>query len=86
MQYQEEYNYPSTISQFVAKLQAIGIVHCYLNLLSTTFTERLLSKQKNTCITFVQLRPNVFDIGPALYKWYTKALRLLVSSAPFYAG
>ena len=27
---------------------------------------------QNICITVVQRRPNVFDVGPTLYKWYTK--------------
>ena len=31
----------------------------------------------NICITFVQCRPNVFDVGPALYKCYTNVLCLL---------
>ena len=26
---------------------------------------------RNNCITFVQRRPNVFDVGPTLYKCYT---------------
>ena len=29
------------------------------------------------CITFVQRRPNVFDVGPTLYKCYTNVLCLL---------
>ena len=28
--------------------------------------------KKPICITFIQRRPNVFDVGPALYKYYTK--------------
>ena len=32
---------------------------------------------QNMCITFVQRRPNVFDVGPTLYKWYTNILCLL---------
>ena len=32
--------------------------------------------QKN-CITFVQRRPNVFDVGPALYKCHTKVFCLM---------
>ena len=32
---------------------------------------------QNICITFVQRRPNVFDVGPALYKHYTNVLCLL---------
>ena len=29
---------------------------------------------QDLCITFVQRRPNVFDVGPALYKCYTNVL------------
>ena len=29
---------------------------------------------KNICITFVQCRPNVFDVGPTLNKCYTNVL------------
>ena len=32
------------------------------------------------CITVVQRRPNIFDVGPILYKCYTNVLRLLGSS------
>ena len=35
------------------------------------------SKQKNICITFVQRRPKVFDVGPTLYNCYTNVLCLL---------
>ena len=28
----------------------------------------------DSCITFVQRRPNVFDVGPTLYKCYTNVL------------
>ena len=36
-------------------------------------TKRLTGSQQaqNICITFIQRRPNVFDIGPTLYKCYT---------------
>ena len=27
---------------------------------------------QNICITFIQRRPNVFDVGPTLYKYYTE--------------
>ena len=37
-----------------------------------------LSQQtQNICITFVQRRPNVFDVGPTLYKCYANDLCLL---------
>ena len=32
---------------------------------------------QNICTTFVQRRPNVFDVGPTLYKCYTNVLCLL---------
>ena len=32
---------------------------------------------QNICITFVQRRPNVFDVGPTLFKCYTNVLCLL---------
>ena len=32
---------------------------------------------QNICITFIQRRPNVFDVGPTLYKCYTDILCLL---------
>ena len=35
----------------------------------------MVTKQtQNICITFVQRRPNVFDVGPTLYKCYTNSL------------
>ena len=32
---------------------------------------------QNICITFVQRRPNVFDVGPTLCKCYTNVLCIL---------
>ena len=35
----------------------------------------MVSQQtQNMCITFVQRRPNVKDVGPTLFKCYTNAL------------
>ena len=39
----------------------------------TVLTQQTL----NICITFVQRRPNVFDVGPTLFKCYTTVLCLL---------
>ena len=40
--------------------------------------EKAASKQtQNICITFIQRRPNVFDVGPTLYECYTNVLCLL---------
>ena len=38
---------------------------------------------QNICITFVQCRPNVSDVGPTLYKCYTNVLCLLGYYIPF---
>ena len=38
---------------------------------------------QNICITFRQRRPNVFDVGPTLYKCYTNVLCLLVSLSSY---
>ena len=32
---------------------------------------------QNNCITFIQRRTNVFDVGPTLYKGYTNVLCML---------
>ena len=32
---------------------------------------------QNICVTFIERRPNVFDVGPAFYKCYTNGLCLL---------
>ena len=36
-----------------------------------------IQQAQNICITFVQRRPNVFDVGSTLYKSYTNVLCLL---------
>ena len=41
-----------------------------------TFTSLSQQTQNNSMI-FVQRRPNVFDVGPTLYKWYSNTLCLL---------
>ena len=42
---------------------------------------------QNICITFVQRRPNVFDVGPTLYKCYTNVLCLLGGHlSPFFSA
>ena len=45
---------------------------------STQLLPFAFAKQtKHMCITFIQRRPNVFDVGPTLYKCYTNGLCLL---------
>ena len=41
-----------------------------------TDLKSIAQKTQNICITFVQRRPNVFDVGPTLYKCYTNVLCL----------
>ena len=36
---------------------------------------------QNICVAFVQHRPNVFDVGPKLYKCYTNVLYLLATGS-----
>ena len=36
---------------------------------------------QNICITFIQRRPNVIDVGPSLYNCHTHVLCLLVGHA-----
>ena len=46
--------------------------------LNHTYSEHTSSQQtQSNCITFIQRRPNVFDVGPTLYKCYTYVLCLL---------
>ena len=39
--------------------------------------EHSSQQTQNICITFVQSRPNVFDVGPTMYKCHTNGLCLL---------
>ena len=45
-------------------------------------TEGHTQQTQSICITFVQRRPNVQDVGPTLYKCYTNVLRLLDRQRP----
>ena len=36
-----------------------------------------VQQTQSICITFVQRRPNVFDVGPTLYKYYKNILCFL---------
>ena len=44
------------------------------------FTVLPNQQTQNICITFIQRRPNVFDVGPTLYTCYTNVLYLLGTS------
>ena len=46
----------------------------------TFYHRRTTLQTQNICLTFVQRRPNVFDVGPTLYKCHTHILCLLGSS------
>ena len=43
-------------------------------------------QSRNICITFVQRRPNVSDVGPTLYKCYTNVSCLLVKGITIYVS
>ena len=49
----------------------------YCKNLHDVFIKMTTQWPKNICITFIQHRPNVFDVGPTLYKCYTDVLCLL---------
>ena len=46
---------------------------------SSSSTQKQHINTQNICITFIQRQPNVFDVGPTLYKFYTNVSRLLGS-------
>ena len=48
-----------------------SLVICYIPCLGAT------QQAQNICVTCIQRRPNVFDVGPALYKCYTNVFCLL---------
>ena len=55
---------------------------CYDDMLFVMRSQKVVKQKQtqqtqNICITFVQRRPNVFDVGPTLYKYYTNVLCLL---------
>ena len=51
---------------------AISKIKCILFCVVDTIIHS--QQTQNICITFVQRRPNVFDVDPTLYKYYTKCL------------
>ena len=50
------------------------------------YFEHISQQTQNICITFIQRRPNVFDVGPTLYKCYTNLLCLLGCSEQILRG
>ena len=52
----------------------VGDVLCMLKM-QYHWTRSINTQQtQNICITFIQCRPKVFDVGPTLYKCYTNVL------------
>ena len=45
---------------------------CIVRYTSVHITTHASRQTQNICIIFVQRRPNVFDVGPKLYKCYKK--------------
>ena len=62
-------------------LNIFNIMHCCRRLTCSREHPLLVIFQQaqNICMTFLQRRPNVFDVGPTLYKFYTIVLCLLGS-------
>ena len=68
----------------VQRLKAVSTYFTSKQILPFVFAKRYCSQYEgpsqqtqNICITFVQRRPNVFDVSPTLYKCYTNVFRLL---------
>ena len=80
-----EINFPQGKIQFMLSPQRL-----WWNVMENSSEENwrdifhdLKSQQaQNICITFVQRRPNLFDVGPTLYKCYTSVLSLLGFAFP----
>ena len=53
-------------------LWAFSLLGCHVHL-----DQAATQRTQNICITFVRRRPNVFDVGPFLYKCYTDVSCLL---------
>ena len=47
------------------------------SLIRPSLSVNMTQQAQNICIIFIQRRPNVFDVGPTLYKCYTDVLCLL---------
>ena len=87
--------FSSNISKASAKMRIfyyINIFYCYLDLTGGTWNRLFFyfsqnkppsQRTQNICITIVQRRPNVFDVGPTLYKMLYK---YLVFAAMFLGG
>ena len=57
-------------------MHSMGTAAIPISCVPIVFVGKLQHSQQtqNICITFVQHRPNIFDIGPTLYKCYTNVL------------
>ena len=63
--------FTSLFADFVRTVEYSGLT------MLVNSTPLIPEQTQNICITLVQRRPNVFDVGPALYKCYTNVLCLL---------
>ena len=65
------------IVQFILKAHLSSFV-CTFNIISIKWVSYCYVTQQtqNICITFIQRRPNVFEVGPTLYNCYTNVLGL----------
>ena len=85
---------PKCLANFCGKIQkpfqncwiyctAIKTQQVHVYLIGLILRLRVNIQTQNICITFVQCRPNVFDVGPTLYKCYKNVLCLLGNIQPF---
>ena len=57
--------------------QSLTALVALIGSIGARYMDSVTQQTENICITFVQRRPNVFDVGPTLYKCYTNQLCLL---------
>ena len=74
------YTVCSQLENFTQKI-ALGIFQtlAWVNFLGKrpfSMSSTALQTQ-NICVTFAQRQPNIFDVGPTLYNFYTNALCLM---------
>ena len=73
-------NFQNKCIQFIIHVYLfLGVHLCKFRVLHNPCSSQHLVTQQtqNICITFIQRRPNVFDVGPTLHKCYTNVLCLL---------
>ena len=75
--YQKCFEEINTLYNSVLNLGTVDLECLLLSSRVCQHTTVSSEEKQNICITFVQRQPNVFDVGPTLYKCYTNVLCLL---------